>query len=75
MKATTLTTTTVVGKEVKIGDIVGFKCDVEQYGQITGIERDRYGKVILILKASHQFTGEYIGGQQVTKEMADDCWL
>jgi hypothetical protein len=75
MKATTLSTATVEGKEVKAGDVVGFKCDVEQYGTITKIERDWFGTVTLTLQAFGTFTGEYIGGQQVTTERAADCWL
>ena len=55
---------------MKVGDVVGFKCDVEQYGTITRIERDGFGNVTLTLEAFGKFTGEYIGGQQVTTERA-----
>jgi hypothetical protein len=70
-----MNTTTVEGKQVTIGDVVGFKCDIEQYGKITKIERDRYGVVTLTLEAFGQFHGEYIGGKTETTERADDCWI
>jgi hypothetical protein len=70
-----MNTTTVEGKQVTIGDVVGFKCDIEQYGKITKIERDRYGIVTLTLEAFGEFDGEYIGGQTETTERANDCWI
>ena len=71
-----MTTATVEGKQVTIGDTVGFKSDVEQYGKITAIERCRFsGKAILTLEAFGEFQGGYIGGQTVTKERAEDCWI
>ena len=36
-------TAIVEGRQVTIGDVVGFKCDVEQYGEIVAI-RDKIGK-------------------------------
>ena len=48
---------------------------IEQYGKITKIERDRYGKVILTLAAFGKFDGHYIGGKTETTERADDCWI
>lgn len=68
-------TATVEGKQVKIGDIVGFKCDIEQYGVITAIKRS-YGDEQLTLKpCAGSFFGEYIGGDTITTVSANSCWL
>lgn len=62
---------TVEGQTVKVGDWVGFKCDVEQSGQIYRIEGDR-----LFLQAGpNGFVGGYIGGQETTVQRAQDCWI
>jgi hypothetical protein len=66
------TATTVEGKVVKVGDYVGFKCDIEQGGRITAIFEE-WGQTYLEL-AGH-FHGEYIGGQTVTVQAATDCWI
>jgi hypothetical protein len=68
-------TATVEGKQVTIGDVVGFKCDVEQYGRITAIRRDSCNKEVLTLQAFGTFSGGYIGGETETTEHAEDCWL
>ena len=63
--------TTVEGKVVKVGDVVGFKCDIEQCGRIKDIVyRGRYAYLVL----TGNFSGGYIGGQTETEERADDCW-
>lgn len=60
---------------VKVGDTVGFKCDVEQCGTVTKIEPAQYGKFYLTLTSRYGFSGEYIGGQTVTRERSDDVWV
>ena len=61
----------VEGQPVKVGDYVGFKCDIEQGGVIYKIEGDR-----LFLRAGPEgFEGGYIGGQETTVQMAGDCWI
>lgn len=62
----------VENREVKLGDIVGFKDDVEQCGKIVRIRGN-----VLVLRAldSDGFEGDYIGGTMVTQEAADRCWL
>lgn len=60
----------VDGIKVKVGDFVGFKCDIEQYGSITKINGN-----MLTIKSSSTFDGEYIGGQEFTQERASDCWI
>mgnify|MGYP001828677393 CR=1 FL=1 len=54
---------------VAVGDYVGFKSDVEQYGEIVAINGDR-----LTLRSKYGFSGDYIGGQTETVEHASDCW-
>lgn len=60
----------------QVGQIVGFKCDVEQYGKITKIERTRFGGVKLTLTASSDegFTGDYIGGRMTYVCDASEVW-
>jgi hypothetical protein len=67
----------VEGKEVKVGDWVGFKCDIEQYGQIIEIKDGGFlsPAVVLVLQNENGFDGGYIGGQTITEETADRCWL
>jgi hypothetical protein len=63
-------TAIVEGKEVKIGDWVGFKCDIEQGGQIKDINGTR-----LTLENKNGFYGEYIYGKTEYDILAKDCWL
>lgn len=55
---------------VKVGDHVGFKCDIEQGGKITAIDGDH-----LTLSNPNGFSGDYIGGQTTTVETTDRCWI
>ena len=64
----------VDGQEVKVGDWVSFKCDIEQSGQIVEIKTSYMGKA-LVLENKNGFHGDYIGGQTVTTEQASDCWV
>jgi hypothetical protein len=59
---------------VKIGDVVGFKSDVEQGGQIIAIER-RSATYVLVLENKYGFEGEYIGGDTTTRVDLCDCWI
>ncbi len=54
---------------VKVGDRVGFKCDIEQAGTIIAIDGDW-----LTLENVNGFEGGYIGGDTETREHASDCW-
>ena len=69
--------TRVEGVEVKIGDSVGFKSDVEQSGTIDKIRRNGWGQVELVLTTDSDcgFHGDYIGGRTTTVELAEDCWV
>lgn len=67
--------TRVEGKEVNIGDWVGFKSDIEQSGMIIAIAPSRYRGDVLTLSNPSGFRGEYIGGQTTTEVDARDCWV
>ena len=69
-----MSTAIVEGQTVKIGDYVGFKCDIEQYGKIVKIQKTGFGTQ-LTLENKNGFDGEYIGGDTVTIQMAEDCWI
>ena len=64
----------VDGQEVKIGDWVCFKADIEQSGQIVSIKQSYMG-ASLTLENKSGFHGDYIGGDTITTELARDCWL
>lgn len=66
---------TVEGQAVTVGDVVCFKCDIEQSGVITRITNDLMGRKVLTLESKYGFEGGYIGGETTHKEMASDCWL
>lgn len=59
------------GKVVKEGDVVSFKCDVEQTGRIVAISRS---SLKLEALSDEGFEGDYIGGDQYTVMDARDCW-
>ena len=64
----------VEGVEVTVGDVVNFKCDIEQSGVITAIKKT-YAGTSLTLESKYGFHGDYIGGDTVHTELASDCWL
>jgi len=64
----------VEGQEVKVGDWVCFKSDIEQSGKIVEIKSSYMGKS-LVLENLNGFSGDYIGGDTITTELARDCWL
>ena len=64
----------VDGVTVKIGDWVCFKADIEQSGQILEIKSSYMGPA-LVLENKSGFSGDYIGGDTITTELARDCWL
>lgn len=57
--------------EIEVGDWVGFKSDIEQYGKIKSIQR---GRNTLILTNEDGFDGEYIGGDKETLVWFQDVW-
>jgi hypothetical protein len=65
----------VEGQEVSVGDYVGFKSDIEQSGQIVEIKKTVCFGVALVLENKHGFSGDYIGGDTITTQLARDCWI
>lgn len=59
--------------EVGIGDYVGFKSDIEQYGQIVDVTSDYRGER-LTLHNPNGFGGDYLRYATKTVEFASDCW-
>ena len=59
--------------EVKVGDNVAFKSDIEQWAKIIEIKKT-YAGVALVLENIHGFHGDYIGGETITTRLARDCW-
>jgi hypothetical protein len=66
---------TVDGQEVKIGDVVSFKSDIEQHGEIVAMRKNINGQWVLTLENTNGFIGDYIGGETLTQERAEDCWI
>ena len=69
-----MTTATVDGQTVTVGDVVCFKSDIEQSGVIVEIKQSYAGKS-LVIENKYGFHGDYIGGQTITTELASDCWV
>jgi hypothetical protein len=69
-----MTTATVEGQTIQVGDYVGFKSDIEQSGVIVEIKSSYMGPS-LVLENKYGFHGGYIGGATITTELARDCWL
>ena len=59
--------------EVKVGDNVAFKSDIEQWAKIIENKKTYMG-VALVLENKHGFSGDYIGGETITTQLARDCW-
>ena len=67
-------TATVDGQTVTIGDYVVFKSDIEQSGKIVDIKKTYFG-VSLTIENPNGFSGDYIGGDTITTQVARDCWI
>ncbi len=61
---------------MKVGDVVCFKSDVEQCGKIVAVKQGVMGGKMFVLESTRPegFSGDYIGGQMRTQELAVDCW-
>ena len=57
--------------DLKVGDWVGFKCDIEQEGIVKSIQRSRQ---TLIVENKYGFHGDYIGGDTEALLGFDDVW-
>lgn len=62
-------------EDVKVGEYVSFKSDVEQCGKISKISGAGQNKSFTLVKGDEGFEGDYIGGDNVTVQMASDCWV
>jgi hypothetical protein len=62
----------VDGQQVKVGDWVCFKSDIEQCGRIDAILS---GNRLVLKPGANGFQGAYIGGLETTIERAEDCWI
>jgi hypothetical protein len=60
-------------KMVAVGDVVGFKDDIEQSGQIIEIKEGQSG-YRLVLENEWGFEGEFLEGETVVTVYAHDCW-
>ena len=61
------------GSIIKLGDVVEFKCDIEQCGTVKKIIRRSYG-YDLVVTDEFGFSGDYIGGQTEATIAADEAW-
>ena len=69
-------TATVESTTVRVGDIVGFKSDIEQAGKIFNISTNSFGKKVLFLEPTgDHFYGEYLRDAETTKVFPEDCWI
>jgi len=59
--------------EVKVGHVVAFNNEGEQWATIVDIIKSDRGDA-LVLENVHGFTGRYIGGSTITTRLARDCW-
>ncbi len=75
INTTKISSATVEGTTVKVGDCVGFKSDFEQTGEIIEINRVEYRGVVLTLRNPNGFGGEYLRHAKTTKVRAEDCWI
>ena len=66
-----------MARNIRVGDIVWFKSDVEQRGRVVAIERNVFGEQSLRLESldASGFSGDYIGGRLQTTVDADRCEL
>ena len=63
-------------RQAQIGEYVGFKCDIEQYGRVVKIEKSPFGYGrILTLENNAGFEGAYIVGRTRTTIDERDVWF
>ena len=61
---------------MKIGDIVLFKADIEQHGEIIKIKGTGKNKMLTLKSLSNRgFDGDYIGGETITDMESKRCFL
>ena len=55
--------------EIELGDMVGFKTDIEQYGEVISLSR-----TYVVVENKGGFCGDYIGGDTIAHVPTDDIW-
>lgn len=70
-------TVNVNGKEVKVGDLVGFKVDTEQYAAIEAIHVNPWGGRVSFTVTSEVYDEEeeYVINSEAIRIWASDCWF
>lgn len=58
--------------EVKVGDVVEFKSDYEQCGEVVQMSHDGY--LVLKSRSERGFGGDYIGGNETHRVHVSQCW-
>ena len=66
-----MTTQDAEGNTLRIGDVVEFKYDIEQFGTIKNIS---IGGKEVHLTSEYGFHGEYIGGEKSHVHNANECF-
>lgn len=71
-----LKSATVDGTEIRVGDHISFKSDIEQSAKIIEIfvQFDDHTQ-FLVEAPVDGFSGDYIGGARTTMLYASDCWV
>lgn len=70
-----LKSTTVDGTEIRVGDHISFKSDIEQSAKIIAIFAQDGHTQFLVEAPVDGFSGDYIGGAGATILYASDCWV
>lgn len=66
-------TVQIDGKEIRVGDCVGFKCDTEQYAPIESI-RKSFGAIFFIVTATDYDEEGYEIDSGPLEVNSRDCW-
>ncbi len=74
-KSSTQRSVTIEGKIMKVGDVVGFKCDTEQYAPIQKITRSAFGGVFVTVIAETYDEDGYSEDASNIDISASDCWI
>lgn len=60
---------------VKVGDFVGFKCDIEQSAEVVKIEpHDTHGAKFTVKAPPDGFAGHYIGRNDFHEVYGSEVW-
>ena len=67
--------TSAEANAVKVGDSIGFKCDVEQYAEVVQINTTTYGLTFTVKAPPDGFSGSYVARSDFVDVRADDAWI